>query len=285
MRARTSLMVGLLAMSVGCGSAAVSSNENLMKLDREWASHVKEPDRFLSYYAADAMVYPPGMPLVTGSAKIRETWMGMSSTPGFALTFSPTKALAAGDLGYTTGTYSMTMGGTTEAGKYVSVWKKQADGQWKVAEDIFNANASGVPPTQHVMMEASALKWGAAPPSLPAGAKLAVVSGDPSKPGPFAVRAQLPAGYKIMPHWHPGDENVTVLSGTVALGMGDKWDDAALKSISVGGYAALSAEQRHFFLSKTASTIQVHGMGPFAVNYVNPADDPSKAKKITRRRP
>jgi uncharacterized cupin superfamily protein len=79
----------------------------------------------------------------------------------------------------------------------------------------------------------------------------------------------------VLPHWHPGDENLTILSGTVALGMGETWDDATLQSLSAGGFAAMPAGMRHFFMARTAATFQVHGMGPFAVNYVNPSDDPS----------
>jgi ketosteroid isomerase-like protein len=270
----------LMAGSVGCAPTANVEQERqtLMRLDREWAASVKDMNKFLSYYAPDASVYAPGMPLTTGSGPIREAFTKMSSAPGFSLEFGPTKAdvSTSGDLGYTTGTYQATMGGAPEKGKYVSVWKKQADGQWKVREDIFNADSSGVPPTQHVMVESASIKWGDPPPSLPRGAKVAVIAGDPSKAGPFVVRAQLPAGYKIAPHWHPGDENVTVFSGTVALGMGDAWDESKMQSLGVGGYAALPAEMRHYFLAKTAATIQVHGMGPFVVNYVNPADDPSK---------
>jgi hypothetical protein len=108
---------------------------------------------------------------------------------------------------------------------------------------------------------------------------MAVISGDPSKAEPFVIRGQFPAGYRVAAHWHPTAENMTVLSGTVALGMGDKFDEAGLKDLPAGSYAVLPAEMRHFFMSKTAATIQVHGMGPFAVNYVNPADDPSKQQK------
>jgi quercetin dioxygenase-like cupin family protein len=107
---------------------------------------------------------------------------------------------------------------------------------------------------------------------------MAVVSGDPGKPELFAIRVQLPSGYKIAPHWHPTDEHVTVLSGTFSLGMGEKFDQAALKDLPAGGYASMPAEMRHFATTKGATTIQVDGMGPFAVNYVNPADDPSKKK-------
>jgi len=130
-----------------------------------------------------------------------------------------------------------------------------------------------------VIVKPASITWGDPPPSLPPGSKIAVIVGDPSQPGPFVIRAQVPAGYKVMPHWHPGDENLTILSGTVALGMGDTWDEAKMQTAESGGYVAMPAQMHHFFLAKTASTFQVHGMGPFTVNYINPADDPSKNKK------
>ncbi|HWN97854.1 MAG TPA: cupin domain-containing protein [Blastocatellia bacterium] len=129
----------------------------------------------------------------------------------------------------------------------------------------------------HIALTPADVKWGPAPPSLPKGAQLAVLSGDPGKAGPFVIRLKVPAGYKIAPHWHPTDENVTVISGTFALGMGEKFDQAALKEVPAGSYGMLPAEMRHFAMAKTAATVQVHGMGPFVLNYVNPADDPSKA--------
>ena len=129
----------------------------------------------------------------------------------------------------------------------------------------------------HVMLAPAALKWGAPPPVLPKGATFVVVSGDPGQAGPYAVRLKMPAGYKIAPHWHPTDENVTVLSGIFALGMGEKFDRAGLKDLPAGGYALMPAQARHFALARTATIVQVHGAGPFALNYVNPADDPSKA--------
>jgi quercetin dioxygenase-like cupin family protein len=204
--------------------------------------------------------------------------MKISSTPGFSLRWTPVKAdvSAAGDVGYTVGTYEASMNGATEKGKYVVVWKKQPDGTWKAAEDIFNADATGAPPSKPVMLAASGLTWGDPPPVLPAGAKMAVVSGDPSKPELFAVRLQMPAGYKIAPHWHPTDENVTVLSGTFGLGMGETF--GAVKDLPAGSYAVLPAAMRHFAKAVTATTVQVDGMGPFVVNYVNAADDPSKKK-------
>ena len=266
---------------LGCTSTANVEEERgtLTNLDREWAASIKDTDKFMSYYAPDASLYAPGMPVATGPEPIREALKQMTSSPGFSLRFEPTLAevSASGDLGYTAGTYDMTMNGMMEKGKYITVWKKQPGGEWKVKEDIFNADA-GPPAATHVMMDAPSLKWGDPPPSLPKGSKIAVVSGDPSQAGPFVVRVQAPAGYKVPPHWHPGDENLTILSGTVALGMGETWDDAKMQTIGAGGYVALPAQTRHYFLSKTASTFQVHGMGPLVVNYINPADDPATGK-------
>jgi quercetin dioxygenase-like cupin family protein len=129
----------------------------------------------------------------------------------------------------------------------------------------------------HSLVTSAEMKWGEPPPVFAKGAMFVVVSGDPGKAGPFAVRLKLPAGYKIAPHWHPTDEHVTVLSGTLALGMGEKFDKAAMKDLPAGGYGLMPAEMRHFAMAKTAAIVQVHGMGPFALTYVNPADDPSKA--------
>ena len=132
----------------------------------------------------------------------------------------------------------------------------------------------------HVLTTASEIKWGEPPPVFEKGASFAVVAGDPSKPGIYVVRLKMPAGYKIAPHWHPTDEHVTVISGTFALGMGDKFDEKTMKVLPSGGYALLPADMRHFALAKTDSTVQVHGMGPFALTYVNPADDPSKRAAV-----
>jgi quercetin dioxygenase-like cupin family protein len=128
----------------------------------------------------------------------------------------------------------------------------------------------------HILVTAPELKWGEPPPVFEKGMSFTVVSGDPGKTGLFVVRLRMPAGYKIAPHTHPTDEHVTVLSGTLALGMGDKFDRAAMKALPAGGYALLPADMRHFVMARTAVTVQVEGPGPFALTYVNSADDPSK---------
>jgi quercetin dioxygenase-like cupin family protein len=132
-------------------------------------------------------------------------------------------------------------------------------------------------PKSHVALTPNDVKWGPPPPSLKKGAELAVVSGNPAAAGPFVIRLKFPAGYIIAPHWHPTDEHVTVISGTLALGMGEKVDKASMKVMPAGSYGMLPAEMRHYAMAKTAAIVQVHGMGPFVLNYVNPADDASKA--------
>ena len=127
----------------------------------------------------------------------------------------------------------------------------------------------------HITSAPKDLKWGDPPAVFENGARFTVVSGDPSKEGLYIVRLMMPAGYKINPHWHPADEHVTVISGTFAVGMGEKFDKTAMKELPAGGYALLPAQMRHYAMAKTASTVQVHGVGPFALTYVNPADDPS----------
>lgn len=271
-----------LVAAIGCASTVnVEQEQNaLMEADRAWSQVVTDVDKFVAYFASDATIYAPGMPAVTGADAIRKTYAEMAGAPGFSLSFTPAEAVvaASGDIGYTSGSYEMSMSGASEKGKYVTVWKKEGDA-WKVTEDIFNADSTPQAASPHVMVAPADLTWTDPPPSLPPGSRIAVVSGDPTQAQPFVIRAQVPAGYKVAPHWHPGVENLTILSGTVALGMGEQFDESTMTAIGAGGYASLPAEMRHSFLAKTAATFQVHGMGPFVVHYVNPADDPSTQKK------
>jgi quercetin dioxygenase-like cupin family protein len=129
--------------------------------------------------------------------------------------------------------------------------------------------ASGQAPTH-----AADLKWGPAPAAFPAGAQMAVVSGDPGKAGPFTIQLSMPDGYKIKPHSHPTDENVTVIKGTFLVGMGDTWDMANAKPMATGATGAVPANSAHFAQAKGKTVVQVEATGPFAMTYVHPSDDP-----------
>jgi quercetin dioxygenase-like cupin family protein len=98
-----------------------------------------------------------------------------------------------------------------------------------------------------------------------------IVSGDPTKAdAPFVIRIHAEAGYIIMPHRHPVDENIVVVKGTWALGMGDRFNRDGLEPMEVGDYGFVSKKMAHFALSKTYTIIQVHGIGPFMTQWIVP---------------
>ena len=127
------------------------------------------------------------------------------------------------------------------------------------------------------MINANQLKWSDAPPALPKGAKVAVLAGDPGKPGPFVMRFKAPANYRVAPHWHSQTENITVLSGTLYLGMGDKFDAKAAHALKAGGFHQLPGKTNHYAYTKSPTVLQVQADGPFDITYVNPEDNPDKS--------
>jgi quercetin dioxygenase-like cupin family protein len=132
---------------------------------------------------------------------------------------------------------------------------------------------------KHVIMRPDAVKWGPVPPSAPAGAQTAVLVGDPGKEGmPYVYWVKMPDGYKVPPHWHTMDENVTVLKGMLLVGMGEKLDPSKVEELSAGSFWYTPKSMRHYALAKGETVIQLHGIGPYGINYVNPADDPRKQK-------
>lgn len=132
---------------------------------------------------------------------------------------------------------------------------------------------------KETFMNTKDITWGDAPPSIPKGAKLAVLQGDPGKPEPFVIRLMLPPGFKIPPHAHSQAESLTVISGTFYLGTGDKIEMSKAHALNAGGFHALSAGDHHYAFVKAQTVVQVNGMGPFNITYINPDDDPQKAKK------
>jgi hypothetical protein len=127
----------------------------------------------------------------------------------------------------------------------------------------------------HVMMTPDELKWMDVP-SLPAGAKLAVIEGPLDAAGPFTFRLKFPGNYQIPAHWHPAIEHVTVITGTFHMGVGDKLDPSKTEALSAGSVAIMQPKTNHYAWTKKETVVQVHGVGPWAINYVNPADDPRK---------
>lgn len=124
-------------------------------------------------------------------------------------------------------------------------------------------------------VHSSDVKWGPAPPVMPKGAQFAVLAGDPTKEGLFIIRLKAPAGYKVPAHHHPTDELVTVISGTFAVGMGDKLDESKTDKLKAGDFVNLGKGMNHFATFPEESVVQISSMGPFQITYVNPADNPA----------
>ena len=129
----------------------------------------------------------------------------------------------------------------------------------------------------HTFITPTDIKWGDAPPTLPKGAKIAVFRAIRAS-RPFVIRLLAPPGYSIAPHWHTQDEQLTVISGTLYVGLGDTFDKRAAHALPSGGFHALPGKEHHYAFAKRRAIVQINGNGPFDINYVNPADDPQKAK-------
>jgi quercetin dioxygenase-like cupin family protein len=128
----------------------------------------------------------------------------------------------------------------------------------------------------HTVVAPGAVQWK----PLRPGAEMAVISGDPAKEGSvFVIRFRYSGKARIPPHWHPTDEHLTILSGTFRLGMGERGDESTTTALESGAYAHVPAKMAHYAWADDGTTVQAHGVGPFVINYVNPADDPARAGK------
>jgi quercetin dioxygenase-like cupin family protein len=161
------------------------------------------------------------------------------------------------------------------------IWIGAACGALLCFSAVANDKAAAKPAkAQAVTISAADVKWGPVPTALPAGAQIAVLHGDPFKKNLFALRLKMPDGYRIPAHWHTLDEELTVLSGTFMLAMGDKETDA--HALDAGSYHFLPGKMHHSATAKGDVVLELHGMGPFDIHYINPADDPSKTAEAAK---
>jgi len=130
------------------------------------------------------------------------------------------------------------------------------------------------PASSHVALDAAEIQWRQAPAALNKGVEVAVLSGNPGAAGPFVMRMKMPAGYKIAPHWHTKDEQLTVISGTFTLYMGDTMKDP--HELTAGAFHFLPGKAHHAAVAKGEAIVQINGVGPFDIHYINPADDPRR---------
>ncbi len=129
-----------------------------------------------------------------------------------------------------------------------------------------------------------AVKWNTAPPSLPPNVKISLIAGDPALAGPFTLRLRVPANTVLAPHTHAKLESVTVLSGKIYHEVGEKLDKAKGSLLVTGGFVSLPAEMAHSLWTTATTVIQVTGVGPFDLHYINPSDDPRNDPKDPRNK-
>jgi hypothetical protein len=141
---------------------------------------------------------------------------------------------------------------------------------------VVRIGAQTASPEKHVFTP-DAIPYGPAPAFVAPGAQLAVLEGNPgAASGDYTVRLKMPDGYRIAPHWHPQRENVTVISGTFKVGMGDTFDESKMGAFQAGSFAFLDPNMHHYAMASGEVVVQVHGKSPLQFNYVNPNDDPSR---------
>jgi uncharacterized protein (TIGR02246 family) len=283
-RMRFTIMLGALTLGA-CATAMVNqaSEEQAIRsraTEYQSAFNARDVDRLMGLHTPDAVLMVSNAPLATGTAAIRRSFAEFL-TPGTSLSFTPTRIdvvspTVATDYGTYTLSFDTPQGRVTDRGNYTTVWHK-IDGQWRIAIDapvsttpmpMPGAAAASMDMGDTQLVAASGLSWGDfTPPGFDPGMKLAVIRGDPSKTGPYTVRLQFPAGYRFPVHWHPGAENLTVVSGTFQLAMGNTADWSSLRSYAPGDYIYIPPRHAHFGGSSAQgpSVIQLHGQGPFQV--------------------
>ena len=147
---------------------------------------------------------------------------------------------------------------------------------WVSHSNLTGAMAAG---TEKHAFTPDSVPYGPAPAFVAPGAQLAVLEGNPlASTGDYTIRLKMPDGYRIAPHWHPQRENVTVISGTLKFGMGDRFDESSMTSFPAGSFAYLDPDMHHYVMASGDTVVQVHGMAPVQFNYINPEDDPSRKK-------
>jgi quercetin dioxygenase-like cupin family protein len=123
------------------------------------------------------------------------------------------------------------------------------------------------------------VQYGPPPPFIPPGAQVAVLEGNPmGTTGDYTIRVKTPDGYVVPPHFHPKRENVTVISGTLNVGVGDKFDEGSMKPFAAGSFAYLDPSMHHYVKAQGETIIQIHGQAPLAFTYINKSDDPRNKK-------
>ncbi len=282
MLARVLLTATVLAPVVRTATGQTSDERAVRAASEAWQRYIvaKNLDSIVALHTPHAVVLFANAPVMKGSNAIRFGWSDIVKLPAFKVHWTPTwidvaSPKVATEYGTYTESYDTPNGQTTDAGNYVVIWRK-VNGRWRVALDAPVSTmpipdaAPAAPPMDPSTMEthsATGLAWrDLTAPGFPAGAKITILHGNPGGPGGVVLRLQFPDGYQIPVHWHPNGENVTVVSGSLSLGMGNAFDATALHSYAPGDFVYLPPHQSHYGLSHRSTILQVNGRGPFVIN-------------------
>ena len=284
-RIASRIVVAALAITALASTAWGQSKDAraIRELSDQWQRDIaaQNVDAIVGVYAPDAVVTMSHTPVVTGSTAIRGSWAEAVKTPGLNLHWTPSKIevlspTRAIEYGNYTESFDTPQGKGSDAGTYVTVWHK-INGKWRVAFDSPNtimplppagSSSASMAMGDVKTLANSALVWNDFQlPGFDPGVKLAVLEGDPGGKGHYVIRLMFPAGYRFPVHWHPGIENLTVISGPFQLAMGNTVDWNALKTYSAGDFLYIPPKHAHFGGSGASgpSVVQLHGEGPFAV--------------------
>lgn len=238
--------------------------------------------RLRGLYAADAVGMYPNTPIARGNAAIlksyAELWGMNGKLVGTPISVTTSKS---GDIATVVGKYQMNFttlaGPVVDSGSYINVYRKGTTGKWEIVQELVTSHSPAIQPpafdtdANMAMSGGSSLKWDDLKVTgFDPGAKIAVVHGDPAGTGDYTIRLTFPDGYRFPVHWHPKAEHLTVVSGSFLLGMGTKVDEKALKTYSPGDFLYLPAKNTHFGGAKGVTVVQLHGIGPFAINLGTP---------------
>lgn len=293
-RTRITATLAVLAIAACAPAATVNGQTEeaaIRAADAAFLAGVtaRNVDQLVTWYAPDATLIVPNSPMATGTAAIRNNWSEFLKMPGLSFSFSPTRIdVINADAATEVGTYKLSFNGpqgqVNDAGTYSVTWRK-INGQWRIVTDAAVSSTPmptmggapmpmAMPPMEVSDMEirsGAGLTW--APLSVPGfdpGARIAVLHGDPGSKGDYTLRLEFPDGYRFPVHWHPGGEHLTVLSGTFLLGTGSTANASALKTYKPGDFLFIPARHPHYGGATGRTVIQLHGIGPFAINLGTP---------------
>jgi uncharacterized protein (TIGR02246 family) len=280
---KTALIAATMVAVAQTAAGQTRDERAIRAASDSWQRYIaaQQVDSIAGLFTSDAVIMFANAPVMKGTDQIRTQWGDIVKIPAYKVHWSPTwidvtSPTRATEYGTYSESYDTPTGNTTDAGTYVTVWHK-VKGKWRIALDapvsttpIPPPPTAAAPPMDPPTLEvhtASALTWGDLnAPGVPPGAKIAVLHGDPSGPGGFVLRLLFPDGYQVPVHWHPTGENVTVVSGSLGVGMGNSFDATALHTYGPGDFAYIPPNHSHFGLAHGATIVQVNGRGPFVIN-------------------